>query len=794
MPRPADLQTGLQRAREFLLRARDPADGLWRDFTSTAGRASEWVAGFVLASLAGWDIPEARSTRRALLGRQRGDGSWGFCSRVPGDADSTAWVVLGLGPALTTGHGSRAGAFLLTQQRQGDGGFRTYPGAAAGPLSPWAPRDHDYRGWQASHTCVSGTALLALQGSGAAGAALTPARRQAAARYLIRRQDPCGIWPSYWWSGVAYSTCQALRALQCCGELPVRTASRAADELARRQLPGGGWAWDGSCRAQAGAFETAFALLGLLVAERSGAKPSSSCIRRGLDALIRSQSPAGRWVSQPILRVPLPSDQREWLGTHEAPARTGGLGRDDRGVFTAAAVANCLMASLERFPGTQTAAGAPTAQRTQATADGRAIASTPSGAGARAGQRSRPPASSPVLRYLAIREAQAAFAQTMSSYGLAITPAARAAILERDRRHGRRVAASLPAPAPGCVSFTERWRREIRSTLGFGWGMTDALAAWQSLPSSPRANELGAVFMLGTAAVDRLCDSDPGRRDALLARLNREQLHAAAVGLADDPPLRISRGAADPDTRYALELAEAFFHRLRQCRLDEFWHAQVCGLLIQAYDAECATLGQVAMSPARPAPTAESILRAHQAARVLPFRVITAIQCGLNRHECARYADRRRGPHGPGAPQLGLSCAMAAELLGEAIASLDDLADLCGDAEQGTANSLIVPLPGQLDLASAAGLREPDQVLVAALASGACWRAATTVAQRLTRLLAGPPPAVADGHPRARQRILAHLWGWGSLGRPALDFRPARTRPVAAHPGERSARDGLSRA
>ena len=37
MTRVADLEAGLRRAQEFLRRARDPVNGLWHDFTSSAG-------------------------------------------------------------------------------------------------------------------------------------------------------------------------------------------------------------------------------------------------------------------------------------------------------------------------------------------------------------------------------------------------------------------------------------------------------------------------------------------------------------------------------------------------------------------------------------------------------------------------------------------------------------------------------------------------------------------------------------------------------------------------------------
>ena len=162
MPPPADLRPALRKAAGFLLQSRNAASGLWEDFASTAGPSTEWVTGFVLASLASLAHPDLRAAREKLLDCQRQDGSWGFCSRVPGDADSTAWAVLGLGSALPDDRRDGAARFLLAQQLGDRGGFRTYPGTAAAGLGPWAPGGRDHSGWQAAHTCVTGTVVLAL--------------------------------------------------------------------------------------------------------------------------------------------------------------------------------------------------------------------------------------------------------------------------------------------------------------------------------------------------------------------------------------------------------------------------------------------------------------------------------------------------------------------------------------------------------------------------------------------------------------------------------------------------------
>jgi hypothetical protein len=728
MPSSADLRSGFQRAADFVLRSRG-ASGFWEEFTSTAGPSTEWVTGFVLASLARHEHPEIGEARARLLDCQRADGSWGFCSRVPGDADSTAWAVLGLGSALPDDRRTAAATFLQAQQL-GGGGFRTYPDTAATGLRPWAPRADDHRGWQAPHTCVSGTVLLALAELGQGGW-----RADAAARYLADRQAPSGVWPSYWWSGVAYSTHQALRALRGHGLLTTSVASRAARELFRRQLPSGGWAWDGSLAGQAGAFETALALLALNEAREAGAEPDTDCIRRGLDWLRQGQSKAGRWRSGAILRVPMPGDTRECLGACEAPARPGGLGTDASGVFTAAIAARCLATYQDWSPESARRRPAVPARRPQADVV---------------------PA---VLEFLVLHEAQTAFARTMSSRGLTISPATQATVVDTDRRHGHRIAARLPSPASDSRFFGRYWRDQTVPVLGFGWGMTHVLAAHQPLPCQPEAAELGAVLILGTAAVDQLFDASPRRRDALLTVLSRDLLIAAADRSTGQRALtEASRAAPDADIRYVLGLVSAFFLRLTRCDLDEVWYQRICDLLLQAYDAELRTL---ASRP--PGRLSAEILQAHLSARVLPFRVISAIQCGLCRHAC-------------GGSDQG-SCARAAQLLGEAVAAVDDLADLCADARRGAANSLLT-LSGDPD--RAAGLQAPSRALVGVLSSGACWRAATSVARALIQLADSLPPHHESPQPCSRDQALAHLWGWGDLGRPVLGgWQPQQHRATA---------------
>jgi len=285
--------------------------------------------------------------------------------------------------------------------------------------------------------------------------------------------------------------------------------------------------------------------------------------------------------------------------------------------------------------------------------------------------------------------------------------------------------------------------------LGFGWGMSHVLAGHQSQLCRPEAAQLGALLMLGTAAVDGLCDEYPEQRDTLLALLSPDLLLALANTDARQNALTQARRAvSDPDIRYVLDLVSAFFTQFTDCALGEFWHSQACDLLIQAYDAERSTL-----KPSKPGSPDETVLRAHRSARVLPFQVISTIQCGLTHHQCDRTEQR--------------GCARAAELIGEAVAVVDDLADLCADAQYGSANSLLASSP---DTGISADLEAPSRAIVAVLASGACWQAATTIAQILTEFVGGLTRQPKSDHLNARHRTLAYLWGWGSLGCAALDL------------------------
>jgi hypothetical protein len=83
----------LERATRLL--ARQGRDGLWRDFDTPAGEASQWPPAFIGTALPlGADTTEAlEKAADTLVDAQNPDGGWGYNEDVPSDADSTAWVM-----------------------------------------------------------------------------------------------------------------------------------------------------------------------------------------------------------------------------------------------------------------------------------------------------------------------------------------------------------------------------------------------------------------------------------------------------------------------------------------------------------------------------------------------------------------------------------------------------------------------------------------------------------------------------------------------------------------------------
>lgn len=276
----------LERGTRFLL-ARQGNDGLWRDFHTPAGEASEWPTGFVGAALrgAGAESSPLERAADALVGRQNADGGWGYNEDVPSDADSTACVLLLLACLGRRGGAcDRAVSCLLAHQHE-NGGIATY--AESGPIREFmgVGRWMRFGGWcspQPEVTAAAGRALAAV----APGECSSEI--DAAWRYVRSRQRPDGSWPSYWWTSPHYATQQAV---ELGASLDDHSAVARAGEWALRDDG------DGS------PFATA---LSVSVLRRANA--TWEAVENATSRLVALQDDDGGWPSRPIVRIPLPDD------------------------------------------------------------------------------------------------------------------------------------------------------------------------------------------------------------------------------------------------------------------------------------------------------------------------------------------------------------------------------------------------------------------------------------------------------------------------------------------------------
>jgi squalene cyclase len=325
----------------FLL-ARQGRDGLWRDFETLAGEASDWPTAFVGNQLldAGVRGAPIDTAADALLARQHRDGGWGYHHDVPSDADSTAWVLTLLAAIGRDREAmERAGRCLRRHQDPRSGGVATF--ADPEPIRRYMTlgRRADLRGWCAPHLEVTATA-------GRAFAAVPGGRFRLEAdlawRYVERRQAADGGWGSYWWVDRHYPTLQAAALGSALGHR--ERAARAAEWALSEQLLGGAW---GAPGVEQSAFATALSLAVILHCGGHG-----GAVRRALLELLRLQKTDGGWPSHASMRIPPPhvaepDGYESW--------RVGGLGtgvvvRDYHRLFTTSACVSTLALAAGSFP------------------------------------------------------------------------------------------------------------------------------------------------------------------------------------------------------------------------------------------------------------------------------------------------------------------------------------------------------------------------------------------------------------------------------------------------------------
>lgn len=286
-----------ERATRFLL-ARQGRDGLWRDFLTPAGEASQWPSGFIGTALPLTDDTKDALEKAAdtLVAAQNTDGGWGYNEDVPTDADSTAWVLRLLNRLGRASACQRAAECLIGCQRSRNGGIATY--SESSPIrrfmgiSRWVP----FSGWCAPQTEVTAAAALALASAPHGG---RPVQVREAWRFVKSRQRRDGSWSSYWWTSPHYATLQAVEfAITAGDESAVR---RAVLWTIVNQRDSGGWT-------AAGPADSAFASA-LAVSILLRASAAADRVKLGLVRLVELQQADGGWPSQPSLRIPLPPNR-----------------------------------------------------------------------------------------------------------------------------------------------------------------------------------------------------------------------------------------------------------------------------------------------------------------------------------------------------------------------------------------------------------------------------------------------------------------------------------------------------
>jgi squalene-hopene/tetraprenyl-beta-curcumene cyclase len=151
-----------------------------------------------------------------------------------------------------------------------------------------------------------------LEMMGAFGYSLDHPRAAQALAYLHRTQHPDGPWWGRWGVNYIYGTWSVLLGLKSIGEdLRQPYVRRAVDWLKDHQNPDGGWGE--TCesyrrtelkgKGESTASQTAWALMGLIAAGEA----LSPEVRTGVEYLVNTQTPEGRWEEAHFTGTGFPS-------------------------------------------------------------------------------------------------------------------------------------------------------------------------------------------------------------------------------------------------------------------------------------------------------------------------------------------------------------------------------------------------------------------------------------------------------------------------------------------------------
>jgi squalene-hopene/tetraprenyl-beta-curcumene cyclase len=256
-------------------------------------RAADWLLSKEIRRKGDWSVKRPDLTPSGW--------AFEFANEFYPDIDDTAMVLIALRHAKASDSARQARAetravnWLLGMQSS-DGGWAAFDVDNNWQLLNKVPfADHNA---MLDPTCpdITGRVIDALRRTGFA--ADHPAI-QRGVHYLMRAQERDGSWYGRWGVNYIYGTFLALRALASAAPVEAQDSiRRGAEFLFATQNPDGGWGE--SCAGyQRNHFvamastpsQTAWALLGLAAANES----ASPAAQRGVDFLLATQGPDGRW-------------------------------------------------------------------------------------------------------------------------------------------------------------------------------------------------------------------------------------------------------------------------------------------------------------------------------------------------------------------------------------------------------------------------------------------------------------------------------------------------------------------
>jgi squalene-hopene/tetraprenyl-beta-curcumene cyclase len=258
------------------------------------GRAIEWLLSKELRGAGDWAINGPRVEPTGW--------HFQFRNKYYPDLDDSAMVILSLNRSPLAGHptvvaATRRGVDWLLSMQNRDGGWAAYDVDIDNQVLTKLPfADHNA---MLDPSCADITARV-LELLGTLGYPLDHPAVVRALDYLWRNQEPEACWYGRWGVNYIYGTWQVLQGLAAIGYPMDQPRIRSAVEWLESTQQASG-AWGETCRSyddpslkgtgDPTPSQTAWATLGLIAAGRA----KTAAVRRGIDYLLREQSPDGSW-------------------------------------------------------------------------------------------------------------------------------------------------------------------------------------------------------------------------------------------------------------------------------------------------------------------------------------------------------------------------------------------------------------------------------------------------------------------------------------------------------------------